>query len=234
MKGPPVSRLWSRFGLRALAIGLLVVGLVGGVALGIDRQTQQRITASGQATSTEAEDIHQLKVDQADYWRATVGQRAAQADAQAKANAAATAAAAKAKAADDAARTQAANRSKNRGKPSSAPTAPAVKIPTSCKAYSGNQAVGCALLPSFGFGLDQMDCLVKLWNKESHWRVEAYNASSGALGIPQAVPGSKMAAYGADYKTNPATQIKWGLNYIKNRYSTPCKAWSHSQATGWY
>ncbi len=225
-----MSRLWSRFGIRALAIGLLVLGLVGGVALGIDRQTQQRITLSGQAAGTEADDLHQLKVDQADVWRATAGQRAAQADAQAKANAAAATAAATAKAADDAARAQAASRSQNR--PTT--TTPSVPIPTSCKQYTGNQAIGCALLSQYGFGLDQMTCLVNLWNKESHWRVNASNASSGAYGIPQALPGSKMASVASDWKTNPTTQIKWGLGYIKGRWSTPCGAWSHSQATGWY
>jgi predicted lipid-binding transport protein (Tim44 family) len=154
-----VSRLWSRFGLRALAIGLLVLGLVGGVALGIDRQTQQRITASGQAADIEANDVHQLKVDQADLWRATAGQRAAQADAQAKANAAAAVAAGKAKAADDAARAQAASRSQNRG---STPNSPPVTISKPCTSYSGNQAIGCTLLAQFGFGLDQMSCLVNL------------------------------------------------------------------------
>ncbi len=228
-----MSRLWSRFGLRALAIGLLVLGLVGGVALGIDRQTQRRITASGQAADIEANDVHQLKVDQADLWRATAGQRAAQADAQAKANAAASAAAAKAKAADDAARAQAASRSKNRTSTTTGPSSPPVTISKPCTSYSGNQAIGCTLLAQFGFGLDQMSCLVNLWNRESHWRVNASNPS-GAYGIPQALPGSKMATYGSDWRTNPATQIKWGLNYIKGRYSTPCGAWAHSQATGWY
>jgi Transglycosylase SLT domain len=146
------------------------------------------------------------------------------------ANAAAAAAAAKAKAADDAARAQAASRSTNRGTPSTPPFGP---IPTSCKQYTGNQAIGCALLSQFGFGLDQMTCLVNLWNRESHWRVDASNPS-GAYGIPQALPGSKMSTYGSDWATNPATQIKWGLNYIKGRYGTPCGAWAHSQATGWY
>src|SRR5512142_2827775 len=167
-----VSRLWSRFGLRALAIGLLVMGLVGGVALGIDRQTQQRITASGQAAVTEADDIHQMKVDQAGMWRAAADQRAAQADAQAKANAAAAAAAAKAKAADDAARAQAASRSKNR---SATTPAPPFTVSKPCTSYSGNQAIGCTLLASYGFGLDQMGCLVKLWNRESHWNVSSSN-----------------------------------------------------------
>ncbi|MBX6381441.1 MAG: transglycosylase SLT domain-containing protein [Microbispora sp.] len=77
-------------------------------------------------------------------------------------------------------------------------------------------------------------CLEKLWDKESHWNERAMNRYSGAYGIPQALPGSKMASAGADWQTNPATQIKWGLNYIAGRYKSPCGAWAHSQATGWY
>ena len=65
------------------------------------------------------------------------------------------------------------------------------------------------------------------------WRVNAAN-SSGAYGIPQALPGSKMASAGADWQTNPATQIAWGLGYIAGRYGTPCGAWDHSESNGWY
>jgi hypothetical protein len=80
----------------------------------------------------------------------------------------------------------------------------------------------------------QFACLVALWNRESGWRVNAQNRSSGAYGIPQALPGSKMASAGSDWRTNPATQIKWGLGYIKGRYGTPCGAWSAFQSKGWY
>ena len=86
---------------------------------------------------------------------------------------------------------------------------------------------------NYGWGDDQFACLVSLWNRESGWRVNAAN-SSGAYGIPQALPGSKMASAGADWETNPATQIAWGLGYITGRYSTPCGAWAHSQSSGWY
>lgn len=85
-----------------------------------------------------------------------------------------------------------------------------------------------------GWGEDQFACLDKLWNKESKWNHTAENKSSGAYGIPQALPGSKMASAGADWRTNPATQIRWGLGYIEGRYGTPCGAWSHSVAKGWY
>ncbi|KJL44942.1 hypothetical protein RR49_00093 [Microbacterium ginsengisoli] len=75
---------------------------------------------------------------------------------------------------------------------------------------------------------------MSLWNRESGWRANALNPSSGAYGIPQALPGSKMATAGADWRTNGNTQINWGLAYISARYGSPCGAWAHSQATGWY
>jgi uncharacterized protein YabE (DUF348 family) len=87
---------------------------------------------------------------------------------------------------------------------------------------------------SYGWGDDQFACLVSLWERESGWRVNAHNRSSGAYGIPQALPGSKMASAGADWETNPATQIKWGLGYISGRYSTPCGAWDSFLNKGWY
>jgi hypothetical protein len=90
------------------------------------------------------------------------------------------------------------------------------------------------LLPSFGFGVDQFSCLDSLWTKESGWNPAAHNSSSGAHGIPQALPGSKMAEFGSDWSSNPITQMKWGLNYIKQRYGTPCSAWSYSESVGWY
>ncbi|MQY03918.1 aggregation-promoting factor C-terminal-like domain-containing protein [Actinomadura macrotermitis] len=96
------------------------------------------------------------------------------------------------------------------------------------------QQIAKGMLGSFGFsGSGQFACLVKLWNRESGWRTNAANPS-GAYGIPQALPGSKMASAGSDWRTSARTQIKWGLGYIKGRYSSPCGAWAHSQSTGWY
>jgi hypothetical protein len=94
--------------------------------------------------------------------------------------------------------------------------------------------VAMNLLPDHGWGEGQFTCLEKLWNKESRWRVDADNPSSSAYGIPQALPGNRMASYGSDWRTNPVTQIKWGLDYIEDRYGSPCSAWAHSQAKGWY
>jgi hypothetical protein len=89
-----------------------------------------------------------------------------------------------------------------------------------------------ALLPQFGFSVDEFGCLDSLWTKESGWRVDADNPSSSAYGIPQALTATHDL--GADYMTNPVTQIEWGLGYIRDRYGSPCGAWSHSQSTGWY
>ncbi len=85
----------------------------------------------------------------------------------------------------------------------------------------------------YGWGDGQFSCLESLWNKESGWNYQAYNPS-GATGIPQALPGGKMASAGADWQTSAATQIAWGLGYISSVYGTPCSAWSHSQAMNWY
>jgi hypothetical protein len=86
----------------------------------------------------------------------------------------------------------------------------------------------------YSWGEDQYSCLVNLWNRESGWRHTADNPTSSAYGIPQSLPGSKMASAGADWRTNPETQIKWGLKYIKHRYETPCGAWGAFKQKGWY
>ena len=86
----------------------------------------------------------------------------------------------------------------------------------------------------FGYSADQFGCLDSLWASESGWRVNADNPHSSAYGIPQALPGSKMSSEGADWATNAVTQIRWGLGYIRDRYGSPCGAWSFKQGRGWY
>ena len=99
----------------------------------------------------------------------------------------------------------------------------------------GAQATARTMAASqYGWGESQFSCLVDLWNKESGWSVTAFNSNGGATGIPQALPGSKMASAGADWKTNATTQVSWGLEYISGGYGTPCSAWSHSQSMNWY
>jgi hypothetical protein len=111
----------------------------------------------------------------------------------------------------------------------------AAQSPAVTTAASGSpQQIAQAMLGSFGWSSSQFSCLDPLWAHESGWSVSAYNAGSGAFGIPQALPGSRMASAGPDWQTNAATQIKWGLDYIKGTYGSPCGAWSHEEATGWY
>jgi uncharacterized protein YabE (DUF348 family) len=108
-----------------------------------------------------------------------------------------------------------------------APSAPAPSAGTA-------KAIARQMLAARGWGADQYDCLVTLWNHESGWRVHAANPS-GAYGIPQALPGSKMGSAGPDWQNSAETQIRWGLGYISSRYGTPCGAWSSWQAHGgWY
>ena len=109
-------------------------------------------------------------------------------------------------------------------------TAPAVGVPDPGTA----QAIAYDMVMARGWSQGEYECLVALWNRESHWNVYAHNARSGAYGIPQALPGEKMATAGDDWATNPATQITWGLGYITARYGTPCGAWEHSERKGWY
>jgi hypothetical protein len=86
----------------------------------------------------------------------------------------------------------------------------------------------------FGYGSSQFSCFNNIIMRESMWRINATNPSSGAYGIPQALPGSKMASEGSDWRTNPATQIIWAIKYMKDRYGSPCSAWSFKSANGWY
>jgi hypothetical protein len=96
------------------------------------------------------------------------------------------------------------------------------------------QSIAYNMMASFGFDpKTYFGCLLDIWNRESGWVYDAENAS-GAYGIPQALPGSKMATAGADWQTNPATQIKWGLGYIKAIYGNPCSAWAFEEADGYY
>jgi hypothetical protein len=192
--------------------------------LGRDRQARQQGIEASTALQAELADQQMIKEWHAANLVATARQRAAEREAAEKAAAAARAAAERAKKAE----AEASRRRAQRSTPDFGP------IPASCNEYSGNRAIGCALLLDGGWGLDQMPCLDKLWTRESGWNHKSYNSSSGAYGIPQALPGSKMASVADDWQTNPATQIKWGLGYIKNRYGSPCNAWQHSESVGWY
>jgi hypothetical protein len=91
-----------------------------------------------------------------------------------------------------------------------------------------------ALMPEFGLSSSEFGCLDNIWSQESGWNVRADNPSSSAYGIPQALPGSKMSSAGPNWESNPETQIRWGLGYIRDRYGSACSAWSYKQGAGWY
>jgi hypothetical protein len=96
------------------------------------------------------------------------------------------------------------------------------------------QVAEIILTEEYGFGESQFECLDSLWTKESHWNYKAHNYRSGAHGIAQALPAEKMSVVGTDWRTNPVTQIRWGIRYITMRYDTPCKAWSFFKSRNYY
>ena len=156
-------------------------------------------------------------------------QKAAAAKAAAAKAAAAKAAAAKA-AAQQAAQEQAAQQQATQQQAAQQTTAqPATSAPS-----GSPQQIAEQMLSQFGWSSSQFSCLQPLWALESGWNIYASNPGSGAYGIPQALPGSKMASAGPDWQSNAATQIRWGLTYIQGTYGSPCAAWSHDEADGWY
>ena len=155
--------------------------------------------------------------------------------AAAKAAAASKAAAAKAEAAKAAAaRKAAAQKAAEQAAAARKAAAQKAKAAAAVKPSGSPQQIAQQMLSQYGWSQSQFSCLQPLWFHESGWNVSAENPSSGAYGIPQALPGSQMASAGADWRTNAATQIRWGLNYIHSRYGSPCGAEAHEQADNWY
>ncbi|MEZ5186114.1 MAG: hypothetical protein R2720_10250 [Candidatus Nanopelagicales bacterium] len=115
--------------------------------------------------------------------------------------------------------------------PAPAPSYPSI---TASQVAANKAYARVYILNTYGWGDDQWFALEQLWTRESGWNHLAVNPSSGATGIPQALPGSKMASAGADWKTNPQTQIRWGASYIKDRYGDPLGAWAHFKSKNWY
>jgi len=111
----------------------------------------------------------------------------------------------------------------------------AIRQVESAREPQGAKQVAKALIAEkYQWGEEQYSCLNKLWTKESHWNYKARNKVSGAHGIAQALPATKMEVVGTDWRTNPVTQISWGLKYINERYDSPCKAWSKFKRSRWY
>ncbi|MDQ1659883.1 MAG: hypothetical protein QOD41_4966 [Cryptosporangiaceae bacterium] len=237
-------------GVRIFAVGVLVSGIGVGLTAGYLTKTGDTLNVRDSAAAQELKGQETLELpppNTNDPQPLPAGARTTQvkaeivAEAKAKqiAQAKAEAAARAAKARADAAAKERASRSAARtaGGSTAGGEAPP-PVPVDCKSLSGNKQIGCSLLGWAGFSTNQFTCLDKLFTRESHWNANAHNGNpadwSRAHGIPQAKPGAKMAVYGADWKWNPVPQIKWGLMYIKGRYGTPCGAWGHSEASGWY
>jgi hypothetical protein len=180
-----------------------------------------RLDASGTIT---AQQLAKANFAQRGMQASVVSAQEAAAKAAARKRAAAAAAAARQR---EAAAQQQAQQEQPQSQPS--PAAPAPVTPS-----GSAQQIALGMLGSYGWSSSQFSCLVSLWNQESGWNVTASNPSSGAYGIPQALPGSKMASAGPDWQTDAATQIRWGLGYIKADYGSPCGAWAHEEADGWY
>ncbi|MET8306529.1 MULTISPECIES: lytic transglycosylase domain-containing protein [unclassified Micromonospora] len=225
-----MSRLWSRLGARTAAVALLSVGVAGGFYLGDDRETQQQGLTAQVGLEVDRADFAYQRERQSAHQVKFAKQRAAEYQAKLRAAQAAKEAAERARKAEAAA----ASRKREREAQNAAPKPYDGPIPASCAEFSGNRKIGCAMMIEAGFGIAEFPCLEKLWTKESGWNHKASNSSSGAYGIPQALPGSKMGTVADDWRTNPATQIKWGLGYIKGRYDTPCGAWGYFQSNGHY
>jgi hypothetical protein len=199
-------------------------------------QVAARAAHGATMSETMSEEQRMILTTRARYVRAE-RQREYQA-ALARAAAARKAAAAKAAAAEAAARTAAARAAAQAAAARQAAAKAAAKQQAAQQAAStpsgSPQQIAEQMLSQFGWSSGQFSCLQPLWAHESGWNPYAQNPSSGAYGIPQALPGSKMGSAGGDWQSNPATQIRWGLSYIQGNYGSPCGAWSHEQADGWY
>ena len=221
-----MQRHWSRIGVRVASVGLLVAGAGAGFTLVPSRSEAPRQQA-GTVVQADTAEILLLKSRQNQHAAARAWQREAEGEAADKAASMARTGATRAH--------ELATAVKQKKKEKSNALVPYTgPIPTSCEQFVGNRATGCALMLGDGFAIDQFPCLDKLWNKESGWNARAENKGSGAYGIPQAYPGSKMSSIAGDWRTNPATQIKWGLGYVKGKYKSPCGAWTHWQNVGSY
>lgn len=237
------SALRSRTGRVTTAV-VLAAGVVAG-ATGAVTATGPAVTAGG-ATSALVPTAAHAPVDAADLPADAVvdlrTERGEAADHRGQVRAAQAAEAARVVAEREAAERAAAQEAQRRADEAIAARAAeeaqaereAEAEAVSRSAQRDPRAVAAGMVADRGWSSEQMECLDSLWTKESGWQWDADNPTSSAYGIPQSLPGSKMASAGADWETNPATQISWGLGYIEDVYGTPCSAWSHSEANNWY
>ncbi|MBW8793000.1 MAG: transglycosylase SLT domain-containing protein [Streptomyces sp.] len=233
LEGNRVSRISVRGFAVASATAVTAVGSVVGVASGSVAQPNN----DAEATAADTTLLADLPAgQQAQVQTASLTQQAdavaIQADASAKKDAeqAARVAAAKTAEAKKAEAEKAAKEAKERAEAKQAASRSSSSFPVQ-SSYTVAQIQAMAQQMVAG---GQFQCFSNIVDHESSWNYQAVNASSGAYGLFQALPGSKMSSVGADWQTNPATQIKWGLNYMNSRYGSPCEAWSFWQANHWY
>ncbi|WP_169303873.1 hypothetical protein [Arthrobacter sp. CAU 1506] len=199
----------------------------------VDAQQQAAEAAAAEAAAKKAAQADEARQEAADQ-KAAAKKAAAKKAAERKAAAAKAAAEKKTsekRAAAEAAKKRAAQKAaeaKAAEEKAAAQAQASRNDPAAAKAYAEGA------LASFGWGAGEIGCLETLWHKESEWSLDATNPSSGAYGIPQALPGDKMAAAGADWQTNFQTQVDWGLGYIESRYGSPCSALNFHLANNWY
>ncbi|MFI2630161.1 transglycosylase SLT domain-containing protein [Streptomyces collinus] len=230
-----MSRISVRGFAVASATAVTAVGSVVGVASGSTAQNNDaEATAGGATLLADIPAGQQAQVQTASLTQQADAQ-AIQADASAKKDAeeAARKAAAETAIAKKEAAEKAAKEAKERAEAKEAAASRSKDISDFPVATSYSiaqlQAMARQIVPS-----GQFQCFSNIVDHESDWNYKAVNPSSGAYGMFQALPGSKMSSVGADWRTNPATQIKWGLNYMNDRYGSPCEAWSFWQANNWY
>jgi hypothetical protein len=226
---PGTHRITTVLGLAAVLAGTGAVGLATGTPAEAEPIVVRVDVAASGAADASRESLLARATREADRLAA---ERAAKLEAARKAKAEAERAA-KAEAARKA-KAEAARKAKLAAERKARAAAGSRSSVRSVAPSSGStREIGRAMAAARGWTGTQWTCLNNLFTRESGWRTTA-GSPSGAYGIPQALPGSKMAAAGSDWRTNPATQIAWGLNYIKGRYGTPCGAWSSFTSRGWY
>ncbi|MFI1827310.1 transglycosylase SLT domain-containing protein [Streptomyces sp. NPDC020412] len=243
LEGNRVSRISVRGFAVASATAVTTVGAVVGVASGTASSTSDNMeTAASDATTLLAEvpmgqqaQVQSLSLaDQADAQAAAAESTAKKAvEESARLQAAETAKEKRAAADAQAKKEQEAKEKKEREAKERA-TRDKQRDASSFAAKSSYSISEVKEMARQMIPADQFQCFSNIVEKESGWRYTAQNPSSGAYGLVQALPGTKMASAGADWRTNPATQIKWGLNYMNNRYDSPCGAWQFWQANRWY
>ncbi|WP_225837284.1 transglycosylase SLT domain-containing protein [Streptomyces sp. NK08204] len=237
LEGNRVSRISVRGFAVASATAVTAVGSVVGVASGSVAQNNNDAEATA-ADTTLLADIpagEQAQVQTASLTQQADAQAiAADASAKKDAEAAARKAAAETAIAKKVAAERAAKEAKERIEAKAAASRDTARDATSFPTQSSYTVAQIQAMARQMVGAGQYSCFSNIVDHESSWNYRAVNASSGAYGLFQALPGSKMASVGADWQTNPATQIKWGLNYMNSRYGSPCQAWTFWQANHWY